>query len=231
MRSSTASTTATAMTATNSTNTVVPMAPSRLPFAHQVQRHHRGGEPGRGAGREVDLAGEQHEHQAHRDDRLAGALLEQVGQVEQAGEGAARVERGEQDEQREQAEQRGQRAEVAVAQVGAGRRGSPRRWSSRWCRCRSRPPAPTREPPARRRSRRRPSSSTWGSSVCVFVSRPSDAHALGPLQAEVARPARGDQLDDLAVGDVLGRHLRDHPAQVQAWRCGRRPRRRRPCCG
>ena len=39
---------------------------------------------------------------------------------------------------------------------------------------------------------------------------------LGPGEAEVARAARGDQLDDLAVGDVAGRHLRDHPAQVEA---------------
>ena len=125
---------------TNSTNTVVPIAPSRLPLRHEVQRHHRGGQAGRGARRQVDLAGEQHEHQAHRDDGLPGALLEQVGQVEQARERLAR-QRREQDEQREQAQEGGQRAEVAAAQLGERRRGSPRRSSSRWCRSRSRPTA------------------------------------------------------------------------------------------
>ena len=76
----------------------------------------RGGAGGE-AGRQVDLAEQQDEDQAHRDDHDAGRLVEEVGEVELVRERVA-AQRGEDDDQHDQPEDGGQRADVAAADLG-----------------------------------------------------------------------------------------------------------------
>ena len=138
MRSHAARATARAMITTKATNTVVPIAPSRLPLLTRCSASTAAASPDAvPAARSISPMSSTNTRPIAMT-VWPGALLEQVGQVEQAREGAARVEHG---EQRRTA--RAGRAAPAASRGrrcagSAGRRGRPRRSSSWWCRCRSR---------------------------------------------------------------------------------------------
>ncbi len=76
---------------------------------------HGARDTGREAGGQVDLADQQHEDQAHRDDDDGCALDEEVREVERVREGV-RPERGEDDDEDDQAQDGRERADVAAAQ-------------------------------------------------------------------------------------------------------------------
>ena len=77
-------------------------------------RRETGAHAARRPGGQVDLAEQQHEDQAHRDDRDVRALAGQVADVVAAQEPAADL--GEDHRQDDESEDRGQRARIAGAQ-------------------------------------------------------------------------------------------------------------------
>ena len=86
--------------------------PRHVVADHQPH-HHRGADTAGEAGGEVDLAEQQREHQAHREQDRAGALGEHVAEVVEAAEG--RLDGREQDHQDDQSGGRRQRAHLAAA--------------------------------------------------------------------------------------------------------------------
>ena len=183
------------------------------PVEHREARgQHRAADTGREAGRQVDLAEQQHEHEAHRDRHDDRTLLEQVRDVPGGRErlGLEDHEHQGQHHQRQDGRQRPHVTAAHLADVVADRlaeRGLLDRAGQQ-----------------RRRRLRRGDRGRAHAEVLPFVVDASvmvtrsgasgDGRRRDRPGSHARRPAR-DQLDDLRARRVLGPHLRRRLAQVE----------------